>query len=225
MVAGMASAGKSLVALWHAVHWVKYHGLRGVYLSADSSELGQAVRALCMATNTVTTDEADVALARQDEWAIKEMADLNNLVWSFENDLNYDTIHLEVEAFVELWGDTPDFIIIDNLTDVEGQSEDEWGTYRRVLKGLTQLARVSGAAVVVLHHTSEDIKFKGDPCPPRWAIMGKCAAKPALILTMADYGKTRYLACVKNRFGTDDRTGGTAIRLLFQGANLHFSEA
>ena len=223
MIAGQSNAGKSLLALWCAVRW-NNEGLRGLYLSADSAELGQASRALAMNTMGVTIDLAEQMLEGEDPWAIGQMQKLNNLSWSFEDDLSYDNINEEVEAFVELWGCAPDFIIVDNLTDVEGQAEDEWATQRRALKALVQLARVTDAAVIVLHHTSQDPRIKEDPCPPKHAILGKCDQKPALILTVADGGRQRPVCDVKNRFGKADKTGRNAIYLRFDEQTMHFSE-
>lgn len=224
MIAGQPNAGKSLLALWLAVQWATYHGLRGLYLSADSAELGQAARALAMNVMNLTIDQAEELLQREDPWAVQQMEKLNNLAWSFEDDLSYDNINEEVEAFVELWGTTPDFIIVDNLTDVEGQAEDEWATQRRALKALVQLSRTTDAAVIVLHHTSEDPRIKENPCPPRHSILGKCDQKPALIVTVSDRGPKRPVACVKNRFGKPDKSGETAIWLRFDEYTMHFTE-
>lgn len=224
MIAGQPGAGKSLLALWHSLAWATDHDLRGIYLSADSAELGQAARALAMKVMNLSVSDAEILLDRGDEWAIEQMASLNNLSWSFEDDLSYDNIAEEVEAFVELWGTTPDFIVVDNLTDVEGQAEDEWATLRRALKALVQLARSTDAAVVVLHHTSEEPKFNGDPCPPRAAIQGKCAQKPAVILTTSDRGHHRPVACVKNRFGKADKSGNTALWLSMDEQTMHFRD-
>lgn len=224
MIAGQPNAGKSLLALWLAVVWTTRDGLRGLYLSADSAELGQAARALAMSTMNLSVDQAEELLKHEDPWAIDQMRKLNSLAWSFEDDLSYANIDEEVEAFVELWGCPPDFIIVDNLTDVEGQSEDEWATQRRALKALVQLARSTDSAVIVLHHTSEDPKIKEYPCPPRHAILGKCDQKPALILTLADRGAQRPVACVKNRFGKPDKSGCSANWLRFDEQTMHFME-
>lgn len=225
LIAGQPEAGKSLIALWHAVQWVTDHGLRGIYMSADSAELGQAARALSMKVMNLSANDAERMLENEDPWAIDQMEGLNNLSWSFEDDLSYDNIDEEVQAFIELWGTTPDFIIIDNLTDVEGQNEDEFGTLRRAMKGLTQLARATDAAVIVLHHTSEDPKQAGDPCPPRSAIFGKVSQKPAVVFTVANFGNRRPIACVKNRFGPSDKSGRTATYLWLDTDTLHFREA
>jgi KaiC/GvpD/RAD55 family RecA-like ATPase len=222
MIAGQPGAGKSLLALWIARGWVEV-GLRGIYFSADSAELGQASRALAMSTMNLSAREAETLLEREDEWAIEKMAALNNLCWSFEDDLSYENIDAEVQAFVELWGTTPDFIVVDNLTDVEGQSEDEWATYRRALKALVQLARVTDSAVIVLHHTSEG--EREDPCPSRKAIQGKCSQKPALILTTADRGRQRPVATVKDRYGRSDKSGNTATWFALDEDTLHWRAA
>lgn len=210
MIAGQPGAGKSLLALWIVLGWARHHGLRGIYFSADSAELGQASRALAMSQVNTTVREAELLLETEDQWALNKMAELNNLCWSFEDDLTYENIDEEVQAFRELWGCDPDFLVVDNLTDVEGQSEDEGGTQRRAMKALVQLARVTDAALIVLHHTSEDDRHKEDPCPPRKAIMFKVSAKPALILTTADRGERRPVACVKDRYGKSDKFGREA---------------
>lgn len=224
MIAGQSNSGKSMLALWHVRAWVVDHGLRGVYLCADSAELGQASRLLAMNTMNLSYPEAEALLDREDEWALEQMQQLNNLVWSFEDDLSYENINAEIEAFVELWGCDPDFIVVDNLTDVEGQAEDEWATQRRALKALTQLARQTDAAVIVLHHTSEDDKIKENPCPPRRAILGKCSQKPSLILTTSDCGAKRPVAAVKDRYAQCDKHGTTAVWLYLNQSTLHYTE-
>jgi predicted ATP-dependent serine protease len=220
MIAGQPGAGKSLLALWYSLSWVQ-DGLRGIYFSADSAELGQAARALSMTKMNLTVKESEELLKNEDPFAVQAMWELNNLAWSFEDDMSYDNINDEVEAFTELWGAHPDFIVIDNLTDVEGQSEDEWSTQRRALKALVQLARHTDSATLVLHHTAEDVKE--DPCPPRKAIQGKCSQKPALILTTADQGHRRPVAVVKDRFGKADKSGRTATFFSLDENTLHWS--
>ena len=225
MIAGQPGSGKSLLALWHCLGWAGM-GLRGIYFSADSAEMGQASRALAMTMMNLSTAEAGMLLERQDPWAQNSLASLDNLWWSFEDDLSYDNINDEVEAFAEVWGCYPDFIVVDNLTDVEGQSDDEWGTQRKALKALVQMARYTNSATLVLHHTSEDDRVKEMPCPPRSAIQGKCSQKPALILTIADRGPQRPVAKVKDRYeGGADKSGQTAVWFRLNEDNLHWSAA
>ncbi len=224
MIAGQPGAGKSLVALWHAVHWAQ-EGLRGIYFSADSAELGQAARALSMVMMNLPVAEAEQMLEAEDEWALEGVARINNLFWSFEDDLSYENIDAEIQAFIELWGTCPDFIIVDNLTDVEGQAEDEWATQRRALKAMVQLARATDSATLVLHHTTEDPRMKEMPCPPRAAIQGKCSQKPALIFTVADHGPRRPIACVKDRYGKSSKDGTDASWFWLDEQTLHWRAA
>lgn len=222
MIAGQPGAGKSLLALWIATRWVKDHGLRGLYFSADSSELVQASRALAMVSYGTSVDEAEELLDAGDKAAIDRLTDdVGGLRWSFEPDISYDSMNEELQAFNELWGGSPDFIVVDNLTDVDGHAEDEWGTMRRVMKGLTSMGRTYGSSVLVLHHTSEE--FRDDPCPPRKAIQGKVSQKPALVLTVGEgWGGEKHVAPVKNRWGPSDKTGKSAIALKFNHSNMHF---
>ena len=76
MIAGQPGAGKSLLALWHAIHWANEHGLKGIYFSADSAELGQASRALAMWVQNLPADEAEQMLEDEDEWAMAKMAEI-----------------------------------------------------------------------------------------------------------------------------------------------------
>jgi KaiC/GvpD/RAD55 family RecA-like ATPase len=224
MIAGQSGAGKSLLALWHAIQWVKFHGQRGIYFSADSAELGQASRAVAMTMMNVSVNEAEQMVMAQDPRAVSVMESLNALSWSFEDDLSYENIEEEMMAFAELWGCPPDFVIVDNLMDIEGQSEDEFGTSQRALKALVQLARRTDSAVIVLAHTSEDVKE--EPCPPKKAVRGKANQKPAMILTVADHGDKRPVARVKDRYEEGaDKSGRTAIFLRLDSRNLHYSEA
>lgn len=225
MIAGSPGAGKSSLALWLATQWVAKHNLRGVYFSADSSELVQAGRALAMVSQGVSTELAEQRLKAEDDFSLEKLhTSLDGLAWSFEPDITYDLMELEIMAFLEAWGEYPDFIVIDNLTDVDGQSEDEWGTLRKVMKNLVALSRHTGAHVMCLHHTSED--FKDDPAPPRKAIHGKVSQKPSLILTVGGGdGRTKPTAVVKNRYGSADKSGHTALLLPFDQDNFHFASA
>jgi replicative DNA helicase len=225
MIAGQPGAGKSSIALWHATQWVSKFGLRGVYFSADSSELVQAGRALAMVSQGVSTELAESRLKDEDDHSFETLhTSLDGLAWSFEPDITYEVIELELFAFLEAWGTFPDFIVVDNLTDVDGQAEDEWATLRKVMKNLVSLARETGAHVMVLHHTSED--YRDDPCPPRKALQGKVAQKQSVVLTVgASDGKVQPICPVKNRYAAPhlvDKHGHKAINLHIDSEFFHF---
>lgn len=223
MIAGQPGNRKSSLALWIVSQWVSKHNLRGIYFSADSSEIVQAGRALAMVSHGVDTAEAEQRLKDGDEDSLDLLhRKLDGLGWCFDPDITYDSMEQEIHAFVELWGTFPDFIVIDNLTDVDGHGDDEWGTLRRVMKSLVSLGRATGSHVMVLHHTSED--FKDDPCPPRKAVQGKVSQKPSLILTVGGMQNGKVPVNVaKNRYGEGDKSGQTAIWLPFDQPTFRFS--
>lgn len=222
MIAGQPGAGKSLLALWHATRWVKDFNLKGLYFSADSTPLVQASRALAMTTFSNDVATAEYMLESEDSGSLETLYDnTKGLKWSFEPDITYDTMHEELLAFQEMWGESPDFMVVDNLTDVDGYGEDEWGGMRRVMKGLTSLARTEYPFILVLHHTSEE--YRDDPAPPRKAIHGKVSQKPALVITLGEGGGGhKYAAPVKNRSGPSDKSGRVAVDLSFNYSNMHF---
>lgn len=221
LIAAQPGAGKSTLALDMCVKWVTQHDLIGLYFSADSSELVAASRAGAMLTG-YTTQDVESRLKRGDGYIIDILEQLAGLRFCFEPDITLEVLELEVEAFVELWGREPDFIVVDNLTDVEGQAEDEFPALRRTMKVMTYLARESGAGVLVLHHTSEG--ENPDPCPSRKSIHGKVAQKAAVIVTMAEGWNEKHIAVVKNRFGKSDRTGRTATAIKFDPERMAFMD-
>lgn len=223
MIAGQPGNRKSSLALWIVSQWVSKHGLRGIYFSADSSELVQAGRALAMVSHGVDTAVAEQRLKEGDEDSLDMLhRKLDGLGWCFDPDITYESMELEILAFQELWGCMPDFLVVDNLTDVDGHGDDEWGTLRRVMKALVALARTTGSHVMVLHHTSED--FKDDPCPPRKAVQGKVSQKPSLILTVGGMQNAKVPVNVaKNRYGEGDKSGQSALWLPFNQQTFQFS--
>ena len=225
MIAAESGSFKSTVALWMAVQWVTKHGLLGLYLSADSSELVMAARAVAQMTGKTTT-ETEAALASNDGAAFAALSQLKGLEWSFEPDIRLETIQLELDAFEEKWGRTPDFLIVDNLSDVEAETDDEFGALRRTGRTLTYVARKAEVAIVALHHTSEDDRYKKSACPPKGAVMGKVNVKQALVVTIGAPERERLpLAVVKSRFGPSDKTGNSPIYLNFNPSTSSFLDA
>jgi hypothetical protein len=91
------------------------------------------------------------------------------------------------------------------------------------MRELKWWARDTGAAVLVLHHTSE--QYQGNPCPPRAALHGKVAQVPSLIMTLASPSEG-LLACsaVKNRYGPADPSGSTALWLDYDPARMQIKD-
>lgn len=223
MIAGQPGAGKSSIALWHAVHWAR-RGINGIYFSADSSALVQGARALAMVTQGLTVDEAEKRLEERDDESLDLLhRELGGLAWCFESSITYNLMELEISAFIEKWGTAPRFIFVDNLFNVEAEDGEHTGL-RRVTEGLLSLGRTLGTHVCVLHHTSES--FKDNPCPPREAVQGKVNQSPYMVITVgASDGRRQPVCPVKNRIAKPqmvDKTGTQALYLNLDSDTFHF---
>lgn len=223
MVAAQPNDGKSLLTLWMAIRWAQ-QGVRSFYFSADTDELTTLRRAAATVTGQ---PQASIESWMQDGWSEVEdaLAELNGGVsFSFETDPTYQHIHEELVAYWEMWGEYPDVIVIDNLMDVVGDNDDEYGSMRDTSKALKRFARLTGAAVIVLHHCNETDKREDHP-PARREITGKVSQKAELILTLqlVDGQNLMRIAAVKNRSGAKDPKGLIfhVLRVDFERVNFY----
>jgi hypothetical protein len=127
-----------------------------------------------------------------------------HIKWVFDSSPSLDDIELEIRAYVELFGEAPQLIVIDNLMNVAAETDNEWAGLRAIMMELHDMARKTEACVLVLHHVSEQSEYGSPTEPPaRRAIHGKVSQLPALILTMGynPINGELKIAPVKNRFG------------------------
>lgn len=218
MIAGVPGAGKSSLAL----HIAAATKVPTLYICADTAAFTMTLRLAAMVTGKTQQDvEARIGAEGGTEWVKGVLANANHIVWSFDSAPSLTDIDNEVRAFEEVIGINPELIVIDNLIDVAEGGGDEWSNLRTTIKELKFLARDTGAAILLLHHTQEG----GTPykvCPPRSALQGKVAQLPAVILTVhSDPGnKTMAISAVKNRYGAADPSGSTASYVWFDAARM-----
>lgn len=202
VIAGQPGTGKSALALTLA----RLMDVPTLYISADSSDGTQMHRALSMATGLTQKEVAEQAAADH-QWAADILRNLN-IKWSFASTPSINDISEEALVYYEIYGEFPKLVIVDSLYDItEGDSDNPWTDLLKTLKNLKQRANEMEACVLVLHHTSEQLKHEG--CPPLSALQGKPGAVPALVLTLHNDPATSILsvACVKNRHGNASREG------------------
>ena len=225
MVVAQPTGGKSAVALWMALKWIQ-EGLRGIYWSADAVAKPTATRVLSMSTG-ITTSQAETGLDAGDELMLERIDELTHegLMWTFDGSITSQSLEMNVEAFRELWGANPDWIVIDNLTDVDTRdSNDEFGGLRAMMRDLNHMVRELNAAGVVLHHVSEEAPE--NPIPARKFIHGKVSVKPTVVIGTARTtgGSRKPLGSLKNRYGYEDKRGKNAIWVPFNPLTLQFEE-
>lgn len=200
VVAGQPGRGKTLMALWYAVTC----GEDVLYFSADSDQ-GTVVNRVSAVLMGKTVNEIKEMRKTESVSVIEdELWELNRRV-RIDSDPHpsMDDIYDEVLAYIELFGKAPSAIFVDNLMNVQSMHENEWTGYRDTMRALHGLARETEAAVVVLHHVSENDSKPNRPAAMR-ALMGKVAALPETIITVAMDGDQYHVCAVKNRDGEAD---------------------
>ena len=137
-------------------------------------------------------------------------------------------IDLTVAAYEELFGAWPTVLVIDNLANVQGFS-DEGGSEKH---GLMEIQRVfksfcreTSAAMVLMHHCSE---AQGKPHlpPPRSQVQQKVNELPENILTVAYDPQTDLfgVAAVKLRNGKADPQARNPVWLVADMDRCRFAD-
>lgn len=218
MFAGPPGVGKSTIALAMAVG----SGVPTLYASADSHETTMALRTISMITELPQT-EVEERMNQDPQWAsrvIKERA--GHITWMMDAAPSLRDLEDEINLFRIVQGTDPHLIILDNAVDFTHESGDEFSSLRSLMREIKWWARDTGAACVVLHHTSES--YDGNPCPPRSSLHGKIAQIPSLIVTLAAANGALMLAPVKNRYGPADASGNTAFWMEYDPSRMRVKD-
>ena len=202
MVAAQPGVGKSMFALVYAAE----ANVPTLFFSADTEMVTVAKRVAAHVSGheyKYVEQQLEYNPTVYDE-ALKRM---DHIRWVQESSPTMDDIEAELLAYVELYGEYPTLIIIDNLSNVVAESDNEWQGLRRLMGEFHNLSHKTNSCVMVLHHVSESSEYlrKDRPYapPPRRAIHGKVSALPEMILTLGyDVNDSiLHVAAVKNRSG------------------------
>lgn len=207
MIAGRSGTQKSGFALY----WAAQMNVPTLYFSADMSAFTASSRLASMATGD-TTEMVEAGMAAGGRHRQEYLSSLagSNITFSFGSPITWKSVDEELEAFIELWDAFPQLFVFDNLMDFEG-AESDYTEQMAVMSGLTELARATGATVMVLHHASDKSwEAKSDPWAPpsRDQVKGGLSEKPELSLSVAlDPTSHEYrVAVIKQRMGPCDPT-------------------
>jgi RecA-family ATPase len=221
LVVAPAGAGKSAFILSYAVK----AKVSTLYFSADSDPFTQLSRMLSIefgwplarSTEMVRTSQLGEAAARLDDIPIR---------FSYAASPTLDDIELELDAYCELYGDYPELVIIDNLTNVvTAQSEeDPFSGLESLLDYLHGMARATGSCVVPLHHVTGPYNDAAKPIPLS-GVKGQISRVPEMILTLHRVPQTfgsdsLRVSTVKNRSAKADPSGQDYAELTFQGDTM-----
>lgn len=190
-----------------ALYWILRLNKPTLYFSADAEDF-EIVERSAAAISGATVDEVRGSL--EDYMHHLDLA--RNVRFVYEDSPTYSDVELETAAFAEVMGEFPQIIVIDNLMNVTGESENEWASMRDSARVIHRLTRITKAAVFVLHHMADD---RADPTTPapRKSLQGKVGQLPKVILSLALDGDQLKVAPVKLRWGPGDASGQTYATL------------
>ena len=216
---GNPGAGKSTIALSIAV----LSGVPTLYCSMDTHEATMALRTTAMVTGLSQT-EVETRIQQDPKWAADVLSkQASHISWMFDPSPSLNDLADEIALYREVNGDYMRLLVVDNAIDVLHESGDEFSSLRSLMRELKFWSRTTGAAVLVLHHTSES--YQGNPCPPRAALHGKISQVPSLICTVASPSDgLMSVAPVKNRYGPADPSGSTALWLEYDPARMQIKD-
>jgi hypothetical protein len=228
LVAAGPGTGKSLFAAMLATQG----NIPAFYFSADSSAATQTARATAMITGDDVKVVKDALLGGD----FSEYAKVLGARWWMR--YNYDArpkpsdIERDLLCYYEVYNVNPHLIIVDNITNVDTGVVGDAESYTFGLEGLceylSEMARVTNAHVLGLHHVT-GIHSDGLSPIPLSGVKGQVHRVPNVILTIhkeIDGMNSRILhvSPVKNRDGFEDSSGNTFASFRLNRSNLRLEE-
>lgn len=208
MVAGISGAGKSTWTQWLLTRM----GVRTLYGSADMDPWDATVNVAAMMTGH-TKDAIEKAMQEGHDAYYLDVLDGSRMHFFFDSTPSLDDLVAELDAYVEVWDEWPEVVVVDNLVNVEDSGE--YAGKMHILSELHSLAHSTGITVFILHHALESQQRDVTKPPAKKDIDSKVNHYPELILTIAldQVNELFRIACVKQRGGPADATGGTFTTL------------
>ena len=201
MLLAAPGVGKTTLAL----NWAARSGARTLYCSADTDDELMFEQLASLATGH---DREQIA-GRLDEgrWhsryadAVKRR--FPNLVLDFDPP-NLDVVGEKVEALTEVWGDTPQLVVLDTATDVERVNDDPSSWIKNWIEGRT-LARFFNTTVMWCHHVKSGPAASGRIAPSQADGLYNADRFSEIVLGLHTPGPDEMTVTVlKNRGGRKD---------------------
>ena len=204
MIAGRPGSQKSGFALWLVTEW----NLPTIYFAADMTLNEVSIRLACSKMG-MCTDEIQERLDAGGHDAAEVQRAIADMPFQIATGaITWRALDTQIEAYVELHDRFPEVIVVDNLMDVEEGASD-YHAQMEIMQSLVEVARFTGATVLVLHHASDKGDGYSTDAPARKDIKNGMAEKPQLILGVAldNYTLDFQVAILKQRMGPSDASG------------------
>jgi KaiC/GvpD/RAD55 family RecA-like ATPase len=207
LIGAAPGGGKSALATTLAL----YSQAPTVYFSADSDKATFGSRIMASALE-IHLSEAEELLLTKNEEALAKLDRLTDHMWvNFDPSPSPKDIDEEIDCFTYIYGDYPHLVVVDNLMDVSLYGSDERMGHDAIIDFCRQLARRTGAAVLILCHVTGPYT-DGTEVIPRSGLMNKIDKRPRLILTLHRYDINGLgVSVVKNSNGPAEADGSMMV--------------
>lgn len=214
LVAAGSGGGKSAYATHLAVHGKHNWGdpIPTLYFSADSDKVTLGTRVACSLVNR-PLGEVEEKLRNGDRELWQKVSEVDHIWWNWHAQPSCHDIQQEMEAYAYVNGEWPHLVVIDNLINVDAEGEAGHVQKDGVVHWLQQLANLTNAHVLILHHVTGNYEDGNQPIP-KSALLDKVAKRPRLVLTLWKPGENLLgVSVVKNSTGraSSDGSYGTTL--------------
>lgn len=221
LIAAGPGTGKSGLVLTQAL----LSGVTCLYFSADSDSFVQLSRSIAI-TYGCTLADASQAI-RDGNLGRYEHALIDTPIRIiYDANPSLDTVASSVESYYELYGEFPQMIVVDNVTNVRmdgGDEDDPFSGLEGLMDYLHELARETEACVVGLHHVTGSFNDAEKPIPLS-GVKGQITRVPEMVLTLHRVDESLRVSTVKNRAGRADPSGQSYAELQFNGDRMGISD-
>ncbi len=195
-----------------------------MFFSADSDPFTVRTRAMSM-LNGCSLDESTRAELSGETASMEAKLAEHPIRFNFNSSPSIEDIERSLYAYDEVYGEYPRLVVLDNLTDVYTDAEDD--SLEPLMDYLHTMARGTQACVLGLHHVTGEYNNRDKPIPLN-GVKNQIHKKPEMVLTafkrndgMKDY---MCISTVKNRTGKDDATGQTYVELVCDLSRMSITE-
>lgn len=215
LVVGPGSAGKSLLISNLVAKW-------GRPTLAFLLDQDQATAAARFAATEMDAPFLDIKKDLDDPYTAQILAAMGFIQTDYRAE-NLDDIELQLDAYIERYGEPPEIIVVDNLGNMASSLDGEWAILKALTLELDVLARKYEMLIICAHHTTDAPTT--EPLP-RSAVLGKISQYARIILSVAfnPYDGVYKVAAVKNSSGPTDAMASNPISFDCVPANMQVTE-
>lgn len=215
LVVGPGSAGKSVLISNLVVNWGR--PTLAFLLDQDSATAAARFAATKIDENFLELKN-DLDAPRVGE----VLSELGFIQTDFRAE-DLDDIELQLEAYIERYGEPPHVIVVDNLGNMTSSLADQWDVLKALTLELDKLARKYEILILAAAHTTDAPST--EPMP-RKAVLGQLHQYPRLMLSVAfnAFDGTYKLAAVKNSSGKTDAMAMEPLAFSADMANMQIRE-